>query len=241
MTSSLGAASGSDVSGITSTLESLVPQFSQYASQASALEPNFLDLASTEGTDAGNIYGPAFSQYTAGAGGTITPAQQAAVDQTLKQQNLQTAGTYGNLGLGGSTMQTQDTNANAAKSLAQTQAFSTLDETLGLSGLDAALKYYTGDLSALTGALGTQTGAGQILSGATGALSNAGNIATTEQQTQLGLLGSLGSAIGGSSGIFGSGGLFSSTGALGGLFGGGGGAGAGLSAADILGTTGAIF
>lgn len=234
MTSSLGAASGSDVSGITSTLESLVPQFSNYASQAAALEPNFLDLSSTLGGNAQDIYSPSFSQFQAGAGGTITPAQQAAVDQTLKQQNLQTAGTYGNLGLGGSTMETQDTNANAAKSLAQTQAFSTLDETLGLSGLDAALKYYGGDLSALGGALSTQTGAGQILAGATGALNSAGNLATSEQQTQLGLLGSLGSAIGGSSGIFGSGGIFGA-GGLGGLFGSSGGAGA---TAAALGTGG---
>lgn len=225
-----GSASGSDVSGIENQLAALTPQFEQYAQQASALEPNFLNLSSTLGGNAQDIYSPAFSQYTAGAGGTITPAQQAAVDQTKQQELLQNAGTYGNLGLGGSTMQTQDANAIGQKSLAQTQAFSSLDETLGLSGLQQALAYYGGDLNALTGALGTQTGAGQILSGATGALSNAGSLAAGEQQTQLGLLGGLGSALGGSQGLFGS------TGLLGSLF--GGGSGSGLSSAAALGTGG---
>lgn len=220
----LGSASGGDVSGIESALTSLVPQFSDYASQAAALSPGF----EAQGTQ---IYGPSADQFVTGAAGQITPAQQAAVNQTLQQQNLQTAGTYGNLGLGGSTMQTQDTNANAAKSLAQTQGFSTLDESLGLQGLQEAGNYYGLGLNALTGA-------GQILGGATGALNSAGNLASAEQQTQLGLLGGLGSAIGGSSGLFGSNGLFSSGGALGGLFGGGGGAGA-STAADILAVTGA--
>lgn len=206
------AASGSDVSGIESALQSLVPQFSDYASQAAALSPGF----ETQGTQ---IFGPSADQFVTGAAGMITPAQQAAVNQTLKQQNLQTAGTYGNLGLGGSTMQTQDTNANAAKSLAQTQGFSSLDETLGLQGLQEAGNYYGLGLSALTGA-------GQILGGATGALNSAGNLATSEQQTQLGLLGGLGSALGGSQGLFGSTGLFGS------LFGGGGG-GAGATAAAL--------
>ena len=229
-----GSASGGDVSGITSSLESLVPQFSQYASQAAALEPNFLAQQSSFDTMGDQIYPTSINQFDLGATGQITPSQQAAVDQTLQQQNLQTQGTYGNLGLGGSTMDTQDLNANKAKSLAQTQAFSTLDETLGLSGLSQAEQYYGLGLNALTGALGTQTAAGQILGGATGALNSAGNLATTEQATQLGLLGSLGSAIGGSNGLFGSGGIFGA-GGLGGLFGSSGVAGA---TAAALGTCG---
>ena len=218
---SLGAASGSDVSGIESTLESLVPQFSDYASQAAALSPGF----EQQGQD---IYGIAFPQFQAGAAGQITPAQQAAVNQTLQQQQLQNANTYAKFGLGGSTMQTQDSNANIAKSLAQTQGFSTLDEALGLQGLyQGALPYENAGLTSLLDA-------GNILSGATGALNNAGNLATSEQATQLGLLGSLGSALGGSQGLFGSGGIFGS-GGLGGLFGGGSSAGATTAA---LGTGG---
>lgn len=216
---SLGAASGGDVSGIESSLESLVPQFSALSSQAAALSPIFEQQGQQD------IYPTALNQYQTGATGQITPNQQAAVNQTLQQQQLQNASTYANLGLGGSTMQTQDANANAAKSLAQTQGFSTLDETLGLSGLTQAGNFEQLGLSALTGA-------GQILGGATGALQNAGSLATTEQATQLGLLGSLGSAIGGSSGLFGSGGLF---GGLGSLFGGGSSAGA---TAAALGTGG---
>lgn len=213
---SLGAASGSDVSGIESSLESLVPQFSDYASQAAALSPIF------ENQGQNDIYPTALSQFQAGAAGKVTPAQQAAIDQTKQQELLQNASTYGNLGLGGSTMQTQDANAIAQKSLAQSQGFSSLDETLGLSGLTSALNFENLGLSALTGA-------GSILGGATGALNSAGNLASAEQQTQLGLLGSLGSALGGSQGLFGS------TGLLGSLFGGGGGAGA---TAAALGTGG---
>lgn len=272
-----GSASGSDVSGIENQLAALTPIFEGYASQAAALapgfenlstsaqglEPNFLNLASLFGTQAsdlqgqgGQIFGPSFSQFQAGAQGQITPAQQAAVNQSLQQQNLQTAGTYGNLGLGGSTMETQDTNANAAKLLAQTQGFANLDEITGLGGLQQALGYYGGGLNALTGenqantgALSTLTGAGSllggatnafgtagsILSGATGALNNAGSLAAGEQATQLGLLGSLGSALGGSSGLLGSSGPFGSGGIFGSLFGGGS---SGLGTAAALGTGG---
>ena len=228
-----GSASGGDVTGIENQLAALTPQFESLSNQAAALEPNFLQEQGTFNQEGQDIYAPSLSQFQAGAAGQITPAQQAAVNQTLQQQNLQTAGTYGNLGLGGSTMQTQDTNANAAKSLAQTQGFSTLDESLGLSGLQQSLGYQNAGLGALSGALGAFGTAGQILGGATQALGSAGNLAASEQQTQLGLLGGLGSAIGGSSGLFGSGGLA-------GLFGGGAGAGAGAStAADILAVTGA--
>lgn len=224
-----GAASGSDVSGIENQLAALTPQFESLSNQAAALEPNFLQEQGTFNLEGSQIYDPSISQFQAGAAGQITPAQQAAVNQTLQQQQLQNAGTYGNLGLGGSTMQTQDSNANLAKSLAQTQAFSTLDEGLGLSGLQQSLGYQNAGLGALGGALGTLTGAGQILGGATGALQQAGSLAAGEQATQLGLLGGLGSALGGSQGLFGS------TGLLGSLFGGGG-SSAGTAAA--LGTGG---
>lgn len=207
-----GSASGGDVTGIENQLAALTPQFQDLSNQAAALSPGF----EQQGQD---IYSIAFPQFQAGAAGQITPAQQAAVNQTLQQQDLATAGTYGKLGLGGSTMETQDVNANAAKSLAQTQGFSTLDETLGLSALQqGALPFENLGLSALTGA-------GNILSGATGALTQAGSLAAGEQATQLGLLGSLGSALGGSQGLFGS------------IFGGGG-SSAGTAAA--LGTGGLV-
>lgn len=224
-----GSASGGDVTGIENQLAALTPQFESLSNQAAALEPNFLQEQGTFNQEGQDIYAPSLSQFQAGAAGQITPAQQAAVNQTLQQQQLQNASTYGNLGLGGSTMQTQDSNANLAKSLAQTQAFSTLDEGLGLSGLQQSLGYQNAGLGALGGALGAFGTAGQILGGATGALQQAGSLAAGEQQTQLGLLSGLGSALGGSQGLFGSSGL------LGSLFGGGG-SSAGTAAA--LGTGG---
>ena len=224
-----GSASGGDVTGIENQLAALTPQFESLSNQAAALEPNFLQEQGTFNQEGQQIYDPSLAQFQAGAAGQITPAQQAAVNQTLQQQQLQNASTYGNLGLGGSTMQTQDSNANLAKSLAQTQAFSTLDEGLGLSGLQQSLGYQNAGLGALGGALGAFGTAGQILGGATGALQQAGSLAAGEQATQLGLLGGLGSALGGSQGLFGSSGL------LGSIFGGGG-SSAGTAAA--LGTGG---
>ena len=128
----------------------------------------------------------------------MTPDQQAAIDQTASQMDLSTKGTYSNLGLGGSTMETQDTNANKQKSLAQTASFANLDEMAGLQGLQEALGYQGEGLTSLLDA-------GQILSGATGALTGAGGLGATEQQTQLGLLGSLGSSLGGITGKGGAG------------------------------------
>lgn len=189
MTSSLF--SGGDVSGIESQLAGLVPQFSALSSEAAALSPQF----TSEGTD---IYNTAIDQYKAGAAGQVTPNQQAAIDQTLKQMDLSTEGTYANLGLGGSTMATQDVNANKQKSLAQSAEFSALDEELGLKGLSSALGFQSEGVNAL----GT---AGNILGGATQALSGAGNLAANQQAQQLSALNSLGTSLGGKSGGAGAG------------------------------------
>ena len=188
--SNTNAAAG-DLSGITSMLESLVPDFQNLSNQAAALSPILF------GQGQNDIYPTALGQYQAGASGQLTPAQQAAVAQTKQQMDLQTAGNYGNLGLGGSTMEGQDINANAQKSLAQTQGFAAQDEQLGLSGLAQALGFE----NAGVGALGT---AGGILSGATGALSGAGsaagslgNIGLNQTQQKNSGLSSLGTALGG--------------------------------------------
>jgi hypothetical protein len=103
--------------------------------------------------------------------------------------DLGTRGTYSHLGLGGSTMETQDLNANDLSSLAQTRQFNVQDETLGLSGLAQALGYESGGVNAL----GT---AGNILSGATGALNSAGTLAAGQQAAQMQALGGIGSALG---------------------------------------------
>lgn len=176
--------SGGNVSGIESALTGLVPQFSGYASQAAGLEPLFL------GQGQNDIYPTALDQYQAGATGQLTPSEQASVEQTKKEMDLGTRNTYGNLGLGGSTMESQDLGSNDLRSLAQQHGFNVSDETLGLSGLDTALKFEGEGLNALTGA-------GNILSGATGALGSAGQLAAGQQAAQTQILGSLGSALGG--------------------------------------------
>ena len=184
----------SDLSGVASSLESLVPQFQGLSQQAAALAPIIF------GQGQNDIYPTALQQYQAGAAGQVTPDQQQAINETLQQMNLSTAGTYGNLGLGPSTMETQDINANKQRSLAQTAAFANQDETQGLAGLQQALGYESGGV----GALGT---AGQILGGATTALSGAGNVynsvgslAQNQQAQQLQALSNLGSSLGGKSG-----------------------------------------
>jgi len=188
------AGAESNLSGIESILTSLVPQFEDLSSQAAALAPIIF------GQGQNDIYPSAIDQYVAGAHGEITPAQQAAVDETKQQMDLSTTGTYANLGLGDSTMKTQDLNANKQRSLAQTEGFAFQDESAGLDALKTALGFEQGGV----GALGT---AGQILSGATGALSGAGNVAgsignlaSNQQQQQLSALSSLGSSIGGKGG-----------------------------------------
>jgi len=176
--------SGADVSGIESQIEALIPSFQQYAGQSDVLG----GIEQNQGTQ--DIYPTALSQFQAGASGQLTPAQQAAVAQTKSEMDTQTRGTYGNLGLGGSTMQTQDLNANDLSSLAQTTGFSALDEELGLKGLSQALGY--------EGAANTSYGtAASSLGSGANALAGVGNLAAGQQATQLGLLGNIGSAIGG--------------------------------------------
>ena len=205
-----GNASGaeSDLAGISSAAEG-------YASQAAALAPQFEGASSNIATEAGQIYGPAIDQYTAGASGQVTPDQQTDIDQTLQQMNLATSGTYANLGLGDSTMKTQDINANTQKSLAQKQQFASLDEQLGLSGLSTANQYNTTSLQALVDALSSYTGAGNILGVASGASSAEGNIANAQTQQQLNLLTSLGKALGGGNNYSGSGYSYSYSGGAG--------------------------
>ena len=207
MTSAIGGLfGGGPVSGAESDLSGITSAAEGYASQAAQLEPDFLNIASTVGGEIPSIYGPAISQYQAGASGQVTPDQQTDIDQTLQQMNLATSGTYANLGLGDSTMKTQDINANTQKSLAQKQQFASMDEQLGLSGLGMANTYTTQELNDLAGALSTLTGAGNILGVGSGAASAQGNIANAQAQQQQNLLTSLGKALGGGNNYSGGGG-----------------------------------
>jgi hypothetical protein len=192
------AFSGADVSGIESQIEGLIPTFQQYASDAANIGPVLAGNAATEfGQSVNTIYPTAADQFVEGAAGQVTPAQQAAIDQTKKQMDLQTTGTYGNLGLGNSTMESQDLGANAQKSLAQETGFSALDEQLGLSGLGTALGYENASTTANTGAVNAYGTAGNILGQAASALSGVGGLAAGQEALQAQLFGSIGSALGG--------------------------------------------
>jgi len=190
--------SGGDVAGVESQIEALIPTFQQWGQDAASLAPIFQGMSSTEfGQGSSDIYPTALSQFQAGAKGQVTPAQQAAIAQTKSEMDTQTRGTYGNLGLGGSTMETQDLGSNDLKSLAQETGFSALDEQLGLSGLSSALGYENAAANTLGGATTAYGTAGNILGQGASALGGVGNLAAGQQAAQMGLLGNIGSALGG--------------------------------------------
>lgn len=119
-------------------------------------------LAGQLDTQGNQIFGPAFGQYNAGINDVLTPSQQSLVDQNLGTMDTATRGTYGDLGLGGSTMEGQDVNANALRSMAEKANLSFLNEDLGLKGLQEALGYFGGSESALGGSSASLGSAGQL-------------------------------------------------------------------------------
>lgn len=183
-------------------------------------------LASNLNTQGSDIYGPAFGQYNSGISGQLTPAQSALVGQNLSTMDTATAGTYGNLGIGGSTMENQDLTGNSMRSLAEQSNINFQNEQLGLSGLQEALGYFGG--------------AGQLLGGASTSIGNAGSLQTANQGQLNDALNTLSSKISGLAGSAGGSAATSgTTGAIGGNtaadLGGGAAAGAlgGAAAADL--------
>jgi hypothetical protein len=75
------------------------------------------------------------SQYEAGEAGQLTPAQQALTNFTANQNNLATNSTYANLGIPGSSMNTEDLNANNLASLTQQEEIDFQNEQMGLTAL----------------------------------------------------------------------------------------------------------
>jgi hypothetical protein len=75
------------------------------------------------------------NQYQAGLAGQLTPAQQALTDFTAGQNRTSTANTYADLGLGGSSMATEDQNANNLASLTQQEQIDFQNEQAGLTAL----------------------------------------------------------------------------------------------------------
>ena len=137
------------------------------------------NLAGLETGTGMNIMGPGYQQYAAGATGQLTPAQQALVTQALGNMNLGTQANYANLGLGGSTMEQQDLNANRLSSLAQQAGLETQSEQLGLQALGEGLSF---------------------LNAGSGNLGGAGSIYNQDQTNKAGALTSLASGLGGAGG-----------------------------------------
>lgn len=149
-----------------------------------------------------SIYSPAYSQYVSGVTGQLTPAQQALVTQNLGTQNAATASTYGNLGLGGSTMETQGMDSNQLQSEAETANLLAQSETLGLSGLSearnydtTAQSYYSGANTGLSGAASSAYEAGLLSDSNLSALNSAiGSLGSKSGSSLSSLLGSAGGA-----------------------------------------------
>src|SRR5215471_16982918 len=104
-------------------------------------------LASLGGLQTGlgtAVSGVGLGQLLAGASGQLTPADQALVKSTLDQMNLGTSSRYANLGLGGSTMETMDRNANQLRSEAESAELAALEERLGLQALQGGESFLGG-------------------------------------------------------------------------------------------------
>jgi len=150
----------------------------------------------------GSIYGPAFNQNTAGASDQLLPAQQSLVTENLGTMNTNTAGLYGDLGLGGSTMEGQDTSANALRSMSERANLDFQNQQMGLQGLQEALGYYGAAGQNLGGAGATNQAAGGLQDFNTAQLNSAINSLGNKSAGGLGSgISSIGSGIGGLLGL----------------------------------------
>lgn len=196
-----GGGSSSPLSGLTggNTATSSSPIGNPFTSELG-------NLADTETGYGGAFSEGGYDQYLAGLTGQMTPAQQALVSENLNQMNLGTAGTYANLGLGDSTMATQDQNYNSLTSLAQQVAIDQMNEQMGLTAAGVGQGYFGQAVQALGGA-GTEYNQGYqtMKSGLTNLLGGQGG-----SNLLSGLTGNTGAA-GGGSGLLG--GLLGNTGA----------------------------
>lgn len=107
------------------------------------------------------------SQYQAGLAGNLTPAQQALSDFTLGQNRTAMDQIYSGLGIGDSTMRTQDLNAANLQSLAQQEQIDFANQQMGLdalktgAGIDATAGQLLGTSGNLFSQAGTQLGGAQ--------------------------------------------------------------------------------
>lgn len=183
MSSSNTTSSASEISGLTNIAEGQV------------------GLGNIDITNAGNIigkgdqvYDPAYAQYVSGITGQMTPAQQALVTENLGAMNTKTEGTYGGLGLGGSTMESQDLASNQLKTLAEESNINFGNETVGLEGLSQADQFYNTGANYLNAAEGAYGGAST-------STYDAGNLANANLSALNSAISSLGSKSSSGSGL----------------------------------------
>lgn len=186
-------------------------------------DTNNANLYGAQGT---SIYDTASGQYQSGVAGQLTPAQQALVTNNLSTENTGTAGTYAGLGLGGSTMESQDIANNTLKSTAEQSNINFQNEQLGLSGLQTADQYYGTSNQALSNA-------GTALSGASSSTYNAGQLTDANLTALNNAISSLGNKS--SSSLTGSG-LSSLFSGVGSLFGSGAGGSVASAGTDVVAT-----
>lgn len=154
------------------------------SSTQSNIASSLQSLANTEIGTGSQINQTAMEQYQAGASGQLTPAQSAMATNALNQANLGTQGAYSNLGLGNSTMESQDIAGNQLQNLAEQANLEAQSEELGLQGLGMGLNYYNAGGSSLEGAANvTQQQIADILA----ALQGSGSTGTTGTTAGTGL------------------------------------------------------
>lgn len=205
---------------------------SPIANELGGISTDLLGLAGQQEANAQPLITGGQSQYEAGLTGQLTPAQQALTANTLNQMNVGTASNFANLGLGGSTMEQQDLNANQLASLAQTEGILNQDETLGMTAQQLGEQIMAG--------AGTSFGqAGNMLTGEANLFETQNQTYLQQLQNAKSALGSVaGQAAGGGQGSSGIGGIGTALGSLFSGLGGGGGAAAGNAALDVTGASG---
>lgn len=178
------------------------------AVNAAAITPGLLNLGNISGTlenlgnqeiGYGNTVTPtAINQFQAGATGQLTPAMAALAATNLSSSDTATKGAYSNLGLGGSTMESQDLATNQLRNTAETANLEAQEEQLGLEGAGVGLNFLNagGGQYMNAGSL-TQSQIQDILAalnpgGSTGSTSSPGALPTG---TGVGGLGSAGTDI----------------------------------------------
>lgn len=201
----MSSGSSSNVSSEVNSLKDIATGQVQLSQQVETLGGAPYNDAGTVFSEGQNIYSPAYNQYTAGQQGILTPAQTALVNQNLATSNTGTQGTYGGLGLGGSTMEGQDLSNNQLKSEAENANISFGNETLGLEGLQTANQYSSTAGNLYNTADQYYNTAESALSGAGTSVYNAGNLTNTANSQLNSAISSLGNKSGSSlSSLFGS-------------------------------------